>query len=285
MNWKSIVLKRVESGEKISRKMARELGLAWSTLHSFVYRDGCKIKEKKKDKRVVPSFYVDSGKDDSSSILIISDMHIPYHHKDTLDFLSDLKAKYKPTRIVCMGDELDKHSLSFHSSDPNLSSAGEELENSLPTIAQLKKLFPKMDLLESNHGSLLYRKAKHHGIPVQYLKSYNEVLGVDDKWRWHFDLTLTLPNGQPCYFHHGKSGDVLKLSQAMGMNAVQGHFHEKMAVQYWANPLGLYFGLQTGCLIDDESLAFSYNNVNLKRPLIGTAVIVDSVPILEAMKL
>lgn len=285
MNWKSTVVKRIESGEKISRKMSRELGIAWSTLHSFVYRDGCKIKEKKKDKRVVPSFYVDSGKDDNSSILIISDMHIPYHHKDALDFLSDLKAKYKPTRIVCMGDELDKHSLSFHSSDPNLSSAGEELESSLPTITQLKKLFPKMDLLESNHGSLLYRKAKHHGIPVQYLKSYNEVLGVDNKWRWHFDLTLTLPNGQPCYFHHGKSGDVLKLSQAMGMNAVQGHFHEKMAVQYWANPIGLYFGLQTGCLIDDESLAFSYNNVNLKRPLIGTAVIVDSVPILEAMKL
>ena len=28
-------------------------------------------------------------------ILLISDMHIPYHHKDTLSFLSYLKAKYR----------------------------------------------------------------------------------------------------------------------------------------------------------------------------------------------
>lgn len=277
-----------------SRHIGRVLNIGKSTVNDFLATqrsieqevlESVKYVTEQRAVKSVPSFHVDSGEEDNSSVLIISDMHIPYQHKDALDFLSDLKAKYKPTRIICMGDELDKHALSFHDSDPNLKSAGDELDLSLPTIQELKKLFPKMDLLESNHGSLLYRKAKHHGIPRQYLKSYNEVLGVDDGWKWHFDLTITLPNGQPCYFHHGKSGDVLRLSQAMGMNAVQGHFHEKMAVQYWANPLGLFFGLQVGCLIDDESLAFSYNNVNLKRPLIGTAVIVDSVPILETMKL
>jgi len=285
-HWKLEAQERIANGEKISRQMARELGVAWSTLESHAKRNGLKGRfEHVPKQKYSPSFHIDYGKEDNSSILIISDMHIPYQHKDTLDFLSDLKAKYKPTRIICMGDELDKHSLSFHDSDPDLRSAGDELEASKLVISKLKKIFPKMDLLESNHGSLLYRKAKHHGIPRQYLKTYNEVLGVDENWKWHFDLIVNLPNGQPCYFHHGKSSDVLRLSQTMGMNAVQGHFHEKMSVQYWANPLGLYFGLQVGCLIDDESLAFSYNNVNLKRPLIGTAVIVDSVPILEAMKL
>lgn len=284
--WKIEAQERIADGEKISRQMARELGVAWSTLESHAKRNGLKGRfEYITKQKYSPSFHIDSGKEDNSSILIISDMHIPYQHNDTLDFLSDLKVKYKPTRIICMGDELDKHSLSFHDSDPDLRSAGDELEASKLVISKLKKIFPKMDLLESNHGSLLYRKAKHHGIPRQYLKTYNEVLGVDENWKWHFDLIVNLPNGQPCYFHHGKSSDVLRLSQTMGMNAVQGHFHEKMSVQYWANPLGLYFGLQVGCLIDDESLAFSYNNVNLKRPLIGTAVIVDSVPILEAMKL
>jgi len=284
-NWKERAAKLIEEGQSVSRPMARSLGVSWSSLWSAFKRGKLNTSKKKQRTIFAPSFHIDKGQEDNSSVLIISDMHIPYQHRDTLDFLSDLKAKYKPTRIICMGDELDHHALSFHDSDPDLLGAGSELERSLPTVAQLKKLFPKMDLLESNHGSLLYRKAKHHGIPRQYLKSYNEVLGVDDDWKWHFDLTIMLPNGQPCYFHHGKSSDVLRLSQAMGMNAVQGHFHEKMSVQYWANPLGLYFGLQVGCLIDDESLAFSYNNVNLKRPLIGTAVIVDSVPILEAMKL
>jgi transcriptional regulator with XRE-family HTH domain len=57
-------------------------------------------------------------------ILTISDLHIPYHHRDSLAFLAYLKAKYKPTRIICLGDELDKHALSYHDSDPDLASAG-----------------------------------------------------------------------------------------------------------------------------------------------------------------
>lgn len=226
-----------------------------------------------------------SRAEDNSRILVISDMHIPYHHKDTLKFLQHLKDKYSPTRIICVGDELDKHALSYHDSDPNLRSAGDELEASKPVIAALHKMFPKMDILESNHGSLVYRKAKTHGIPRQYIKGYNEVLGVGDGWKWHFDLTITLPTGQNVYFHHGKSADGLKLSQMMGMCCVQGHFHERFKIDYWANPLGLYWAMQVGCLIDDDTLAFSYNNVNLKRPIVGCGLIINGIPILEAMPL
>ena len=282
--WHSAALTLRNQGLS-SRKISNSIGVSKSAINNFFAEYFSGDMKLANNQIYFPSFHVDSGTENNETILIISDMHIPYQHENTLDFLNDLRLKYKPTRVICMGDELDKHSLSFHDSDPNLMSAGDELEKALPTIQELKKLFPKMDLLESNHGSLVYRKAKHHGIPRQYLRSYNEVLGVDDNWKWHFDLTVKLPNGQLCYFHHGKSSDVLQLSQSMGMNAVQGHYHEKLAVSYWANPTGLYFGLQTGCLIDDNSLAFSYNNVNLKRPLIGTALIVDSKPIIETMKL
>jgi len=218
-------------------------------------------------------------------ILLISDLHIPYHHKDALQFLQHLKDKYQPTRVICLGDELDKHALSYHDSDPDLPSAGDELRRSTPVIKELFKMFPVMDVLESNHGSLVWRKAKTHGVPRHYLKSYNEVLGVDEGWQWHFDMTIKLPTGNYCYLHHGKSADVLKLSQQMGMSAVQGHFHEKFKIDYWGNPLGLFWGLQAGCLIDDSSLAFSYNNVNIKRPLVGTAAIIDGKPVLEPMVL
>ncbi len=221
--------------------------------------------------------------EDNSRILLISDMHIPYHHPDTLTFLKHLKDKYRPTRIICLGDELDKHSLSYHDSDPDLRSAGDELRESIPIIQELQEMFPKMDILESNHGSLVWRKAKTNGIPRHYIRSYNEVLGVGEDWKWHHDLTVELPNGNKCYFHHGKSPDVLKLSQQMGMCAVQGHYHNDLSVKYWANPSGIYWGLQTGCLIDDKSYAFSYNNVNIKRPLIGTGLIIDSLPMLEPM--
>jgi hypothetical protein len=218
-------------------------------------------------------------------VLLISDLHIPYQHKDAIEFLQYLKTKYNPTRVICLGDECDKHSLSFHLSNPDLPSAGDELKKALPIIADLYKLFPVMDILASNHGSMIYRKAEANGLPKAYIKSYNEVLGVDENWKWHNDLTITLPNGQSCYGHHGKASDVLKLSQIMGMSCYQGHYHESYGVKYWANPNGLYFALQTGCLVDNHSLAFNYNNVNLKKPIIGTALIVDSLPVLEPMVL
>ena len=52
------------------------------------------------------------------SILVISDQHAPYHHIDTLDFLSAIKEKYKPDCVVNIGDEMDWHSISFHDSHP-----------------------------------------------------------------------------------------------------------------------------------------------------------------------
>ena len=207
------------------------------------------------------------------------------HHKDLISFLKMLKDRYNPTRVICLGDDLDKQALSFHDSDPDLMSAGDELKAALPVIAELHKLFPEMDLVDSNHGSMVWRKAKHHGIPRHYIKSYNEVLGVGEGWVWHNDLVLDLPNGQQVYVHHGKTKDALKVSQSMGMSFVCGHFHEDFSIKYWANPNGLYFAMNSGCLINDESYAFAYNNVNLNRPIIGTSLIIDGVPVLEAMPL
>ena len=103
--------------------------------------------------------------EDNSRILFISDLHIPFHHEDSFDFLRHLKQKYKPTRVICLGDELDKNSLSYHEKNPDLYSPGHELQVSIPFIHELEEIFPKMDILESNHGSLVWRKAKTFGIP------------------------------------------------------------------------------------------------------------------------
>jgi hypothetical protein len=196
-----------------------------------------------------------------------------------------LKAKYRPTRVISLGDELDKHSLSYHESDPDLPNAADELRLALPAIAELHNIFPKMDILESNHGSLVYRKAKTHGIPKHYIKSYNDVLGVGDGWKWYFDLMITLPDGNKCYLHHGKSARCLQLAEKMGCCAVEGHYHNSFSIEYYGTPFALNWAMQVGCLIDFKSLAFSYANVNIKRPIIGTGLIIDSQPVLAPMLL
>jgi len=215
----------------------------------------------------------------NNRILVISDLHAPYQHKDAIAFLSAIKDKYNPDKIINIGDEVDNHAMSFHPSDQSLYSAGDELKAAREVIWELESLFPKMEVMESNHGSMAYRKAMISGIPKEVLRPYKEVLDVKH-WNWHPDLTITLPNGHPCYFHHGKSANSMTFLKDVGMSCVQGHFHEKFNIQFHGRAERLTWVIATGCLIDDHSMAFAYNNVNLKRPIIGCSMIIDSQPLL-----
>ncbi len=219
----------------------------------------------------------------NSRVLFISDMHHPYAHPDLIKYLKAIKAKYKPDRVICGGDELDYHAISFHDSDPELFGPSDELDQAIKRLSPLYKIFPNMDILESNHGSLVYRKGKFHGLPRHVFKSYREILGAPCGWKWHSDLTIKLNTGNYCYICHGRSKNGLKLSQSMGMSTVQFHFHESFEVQYWGNSLGLYWSMICGCLIDNDSLAYSYNKINLKRPIIGCGIILNGLPKLLPM--
>ena len=222
---------------------------------------------------------------DNTCVLVIPDLHFPYAHVDCLDFLSAVKKQFKPTRVILTGDELDYHAMSFHESDPDLDSSGIELMKALGYMETLFKIFPKADVLESNHGSMAYRKAKHHGVPRHLLKSYNEVLDAPKEWKWHHELIIKLPNGSRCKFLHGISANVLAASQSLGMSLIQGHHHSLFEIRYWDNGRHLNFGATAGCLIDDKSLAFAYNKLQIKRPILGALVILNSIPLLVPMRL
>lgn len=218
------------------------------------------------------------------SILVISDMHHPYAHQDVLPFLKAVKKKYKPTDVVCIGDEADFHDSSFHDSDPDLDSAGIELQKAIKGLKPIYALFPKVTVVESNHGSMVMRKALVGKIPRKAIKSYNDILDAPKGWKWVFDCVVNTPLG-PVYFCHGKSGAAGRLASQYGMSAVQGHFHEKAQITYISTPQKLMFDAHTGCLADDKSLALGYNKVNPKRPIVSLLVIVDGIPQLIPMVL
>ena len=88
-------------------------------------------------------------------ILVISDLHIPYHHKDSFAFLREIKKLYKPDFVVNIGDLLDFHAISMHSHDPDLYSAGHELDKSKEYIKQLEDIFPQMVEGERKQSSLV----------------------------------------------------------------------------------------------------------------------------------
>jgi Calcineurin-like phosphoesterase len=214
----------------------------------------------------------------NARILVIPDLHMPYCHPDTWAFLTLIKAKYKPDRVICLGDEVDGHSLSYHESDPDLDSAGPELEKAIRLLEPIFKLFPEVDVLESNHGSLVYRKAKTAGIPRRALKTYRDTLEAPRGWRWHFDLRLRMSNGQWLYCHHGRTPKQGALSQKEGVCSVQGHYHSKFHVTYWRNHTGLYWDIHAGCLIDHDSLAFAYGKSNMEKGIVGAWMVLNGQP-------
>ena len=217
-------------------------------------------------------------------VLIISDLHAPYYHKDTVPFLKAIKKKYNPDKIILTGDEIDGHTLSFHDKDPDLLfSPSSELEKAIEHLKPIYKLFPKADVMESNHGSLVYRRGKHGGLPRSVFRSYREILGAPKGWKWHSDYIFKLSNGEKCYVHHGKSTNGLAVALAEGMNVIQGHHHSLFEVRYVNTASKLLWSLITGCMIDDKSLAFSYNKLQTKRPAIGCSIILDGHPKLLPM--
>lgn len=220
----------------------------------------------------------------AKSLLVISDMHHPYSHPDTVAFLTALKNKYKFDTVVCIGDEIDNHAISFHDANPDLPSAGDELKQAIKALQPIYKLFPNVTVIESNHGSLVYRKALANGLPAAVFRSYNEILQAPKGWKWVFDATVQTELG-PIYLCHGKTGASGRLASQYGMSSIQGHFHEKAQITYISTPERLMFDAHTGCLADDKSLALGYNKVNPRRPIVSVIIVINGIPQIVPMVL
>lgn len=209
----------------------------------------------------------------------------PFEHKDTIPFLKEVKRIYKPDRVVCLGDEIDHHSISEHDSDPEGMSAGDELKAAIEALQPLYELFPVVDSVESNHISRPYRKAYKHGIPKSYLRDYRDFLKAPKGWNWHPTVEI-----DGVIYEHGESfiGKDAHLKHALAnmQSTVIGHQHSHAGIAWSANPKSLIFGFNVGCLIDNNAYAFAYGKKFKSKPILGCGIIIDGlVPIFIPMLL
>lgn len=223
--------------------------------------------------------------DNNSRILCFSCTHFPFHHPDAIAFLRAVKAKYRPTRVISLGDLVDQYGLSHFDKDPDMPSPGIELDMAVDSLKDLYKTFPKVDVVRSNHDVRYNKKAMRAGLPNRLFKDFLDIINAPKGWTFHFDLTTTLPTGKACYFHHSKGQNVKTNSQTSGMSFVQGHWHEHLELLYWSNSVETNFGMTVGALINYNSMAASYGINNLKRPVLGCAIIVEGIPQLVPMQL
>lgn len=216
--------------------------------------------------------------------LAIGDMHHPFAHPDTLPFLQAIRKKYKPTDIVCMGDEVDQASLSQYDKDPDGLSPGAELALAIERLQPFYKEFPVLKVCESNHTVRVYKQAFRAGIPEAFLKSYREWLQAPKGWQWsaRWEVGGVL-------FEHGEPGTgplaAVKAAQSNMQSTVIGHVHSYAGISQVANFRDKVFGMNVGCLIGVDAYAFKYMKLNRSKPILAAGIIDDGEPQLIHMKL
>lgn len=276
------------SGKVINESTVRY----WRTIFQEHSGNMAKADRKLKEERVIRKASPDDDigtldfiPNKARSILVIPDLHAPYHHLDALAFLKNIREDFHPDLVVCLGDELDYHALSFHDSDPNLDSAGTELEKGREFLLELHEEFPEMLICHSNHGSMAYRRAKAHGIPAQLIRSYREVIfrGGGNRWSWAEHWKVNTPLG-PILFKH-QSSNILTDAAHNSCNLIVGHNHGQFSVEYSASSAHLYFGAYSGCLVDKDSMAFAYGKHSLRKPVLGCTVVLNGRPVCIPMVL
>lgn len=211
--------------------------------------------------------YDNGGQD----VLVISDLHAPFHHKDALAFLAAAKKKYRPTKIVCIGDEVDNHAISDYPSDPDGMSARYEYEQALEFMHKLYDLFPVVMACESNHTSRHYRKAYRHGLPAVMLRSYGEVWDAPMTWSWADKWEVDGVR----YFHGEGCGGIhahVNAANKLWQSVVIGHVHVNAGVRIVQADKG-GFGMNVGCLIDRASYAMKYAKHMLTPITLGCGMV------------
>jgi Calcineurin-like phosphoesterase len=205
-------------------------------------------------------------------VLAIPDTHAPYHHKDIIKFLSSVKKEFKPDVVVHLGDEADFEPLGFHGKNPDMPSAKDDYYSALEHLGELYKLFPDVLVCHSNHTSRPYRVAFAAGLPSQMVKTYAELLRAPKGWSWHDRIIIN----NVCYIHGDPKSGANATRAWMNenrMSTVHGHIHGHGGVCYSASPFKQIFGMNAGCLIDLEAIAFKYGAKYANKGTLGCGII------------
>lgn len=218
------------------------------------------------------------------TVLVIPDTQLPFDHKQSIEFLAAVKKKYKPTRIVHIGDFFDLHALSDYDHDPDGDSAGHELKRALKRARDYYKLFPKCDVIAGNHDKRVYRKALKAGIPKGLIVDYKDWMKLPSGWEMHDSLEIDgvlYIHGEGFSGYNGHRSAAMKNMQS----TVIGHIHSFAGVAYMASHRALYFGMNVGCLINVKAYAFAYGKTLPNKPILSCGIITRGVPSLVPMLL
>lgn len=206
---------------------------------------------------------------EDATVLVIGDLHAPFTLAGYLDFCQEQQYRFDCDRVVFIGDIIDNHYSSYHETDPDGMSGGDELDLAIEKVAPWVEAFPEAHVTIGNHDRMVMRKAFSGGIPKKWIREYNEVLKAP---KWNFVDELVIDEVQ---YIHGEGGTARTKSKSDKFSTVQGHLHTQAYVESSVGRKSCIFGMQVGCGIDRRAYAMAYAKTGPK-PAIGCGVVIDS---------
>lgn len=213
----------------------------------------------------------------TSNILCVPDMHAPYQHKKTIEFLEKVAETFKIDAVISLGDELDQYTASQYSKATDAHGAEHEYELAMEFMEDFYTAFPEGKSVTSNHVERVAKRATEAGISKGYLKPIREFMGAPDEWEWRDHWYV-----DGVQFEHGeRAGGVTGLRNLVVTNmcnTVVGHNHSAAGTVFINNGKKTLWGLNAGCLVDLGSVAFRYGNNSRLKSVLGCGVIANGVP-------
>lgn len=217
-------------------------------------------------------------------VLGIPDLQTPFEHKHSFDFLDAVKKKYRPTKIVNIGDSMDAHALSRWVTDPDGMGPADEYKAAIEKLKVMYAIFPEGVEVISNHNERLAKRAYGAGIPSLFLKRYEEIMQYPPGW----SIAPHVKIDSVIYEHgHTQGGQYAarNLAYHNGQSTVIGHHHSYAGIQYIATRSKMWWGMNIGCLIDLGAYAFKYAAEQKFKPTLGCGIIDRGVPMFIPMRL
>lgn len=201
-----------------------------------------------------------------AKVLVIGDLHCPFTLKKYLRFCKNVDRRMSCNGVVFIGDVIDNHYSSYHETDPDGFSAGEELDRAISEIQKWYKAFPEAHVCIGNHDRLVHRKAYSAGISKRWIRDYNEMFEAPG---WKFVESVCIDNVVYC---HGDGKKAIQRAKQDMQSVVQGHWHSECYVQWHTGAKCKVFGMQVGNGIDKDSYAMAYGKYG-PHPAIGCGVV------------
>jgi len=215
-------------------------------------------------------------------VLVIPDLHIPFQREEALSFCKKVYKEYQCDTVVQVGDFLDQYAFTRFTRNPDADGAELELRKAKKALKKWYSAFPMVYITLGNHDMRMAKRAVEGGIPHWVLESLHNLLEMPATWvlKDHVEIDNVL------YTHgEGYTGDPKKAVSKAGQSVVYGHTH-KAGIAHTATRKQRLFGMNVGCLVDENSYAFEYSKKMVERGMLGVGVVIDGeIPLFIPMPL